>query len=216
MNNDGTQELSLSELAIKNEKEIKENFTELGIDKKTQEKLFNKLADGELIDSMNQENLKKITNEEKITLKNNDSKIFTFPDGSKAKIGNELIDNGNNEGDISLNAVKKPGAGTWTVKSYWCTGIVNLEFRTEFVIKSGKNNDYIVKSYDEGAVIVGGDLKTEKLTVGRKYESITKKAYSQYRITYKLAKDIMSGTYNLYFQVGNDGYESSLTLKDNK
>ncbi|MYL49894.1 hypothetical protein GLV98_10375 [Halobacillus litoralis] len=183
-------------------KQLVENFTELGIDKQTQKKLIKKLENGEALDSMKQENL----NAAKAEL--GESKTITFEDGSRLSVGSEAIYKDTGFPMQSLSA------GTRTVKSYWYTGFMNYSFETDFVIRSGSDNDYILKSYNPNVSIIGGSYSGKKVTVMRKYETSTRRAYSRMDFDYSVPTG--QGSIDLYFQVGDNDYETTLSRDDVK
>ncbi|KGX84971.1 hypothetical protein [Pontibacillus litoralis] len=102
--------------------------------------------------------------------------------------------------------------GSYTVKSYWNTGILNYSFQTDFVLRSGY--DYINKSYNPNVTIIGGTYDNEKVSVQRKHETSTKRAYSRMDFSYEVFTG--KSSVDFYFQVGNNDYETTLSLKDSK
>lgn len=203
------QEASKDNLNGSEKEKIKENFNELGIDQETQNVLIEKLENGEKLDSMKEENLQKAANDVQ-NMSLNDSKTITFADGSKIVYGTKLEDENK---DIQPMA----STGSHSVKSYWNTGVLNYSFHTDFVIRAGKNNDYIQKSYNPSVTLLvpGGSYSGEKVTVERKNETSTKRAYSRMDFKYSVPLGGSSNVH-LYFNVGNNTYETTLSQKDSK
>lgn len=202
------KETSNYKLSKSEKKEIARNFDTLGIDEATQKKLIEKIENGEVIDAMKEENLQKAADDmQNIAL--NESKTITFEDGSKIKYGTKLENV--NESDIKLTA----SPGSYTAKSYWYTGILNYSFYSDFVIRSGKNNDYITDAYNPILTLIGpGSYTGEKASVIRRYETSTRFAYS--RMDFKYSVPTGSSNVSLYFNVGNNSYKTTLSLKDIK
>ncbi|MEQ6388900.1 hypothetical protein RZN22_06190 [Bacillaceae bacterium S4-13-58] len=190
-----------------NKVELIKSFTELGISPKTQEKLLDKLSKGQMIDSTKPNSIKEATEKLK-KLGLNETETIIYPDGSVAKIGNEEIQN-----DEMLYALST--STEHTINSYWISGVVNIEFTTDFVTRIG-DYDYIVRSYNEAASVIGGTITSETLTIGRKYETQDYRAYSEYRIIYSLLGGWAGGTFDLFFHVGSNTYETKLDLDDKK
>ena len=194
---------SLGNTVNENQEELIKNFTELGIDQETQRKLIRKLENGEMIDSMKPENFENVVNLESMDL--DESKIIIYPDGSRSEIGLETIEEPDQDNEYGILSFKDKNPGTYLVKVYWNTGVINAVYYTEIVIRSGSNNDYI-KSVTDGSASGFVSVKTEATTIPIQYENSTNYAYSQYRITYEALG--MSGTLTLHLLVGNNGYES--------
>jgi hypothetical protein len=206
-------EVMLEDLSIQHEKEILEGFTELGINHETQEKLIDKLTDGELLDSMSMKNI----NLEIDTSNLGESKNITFPDGSKVEYGSEILsftpEVVNKEPEISLLGDKKElEPGTYKIRTYWNTVLVNQDFVADVKIRSGNNNDYIIDIYEGGAAVVGGKLISNKTTLARRTESSTYYASANQKVEYQLfGEDFgMSGSVTTNLMVGNDGYFNNI------
>lgn len=185
--------------------QLEKNFSELGIDKDTQIKLINKLENGEVLDSMKEENLRKVSAEMQKNEGLNDYTVITFEDGSKLAYGSEVV---NTDGIQPM----KHANGNYTIKSSWTWGFVSFSFYSDIVLRTGY--DYIVKSYNPNVTVIGGSKSDEKVTIERKYETATKRAYSRMDFNYSLPTG--SSSMDLFFQVGNNDWETTLTLKDSK
>jgi hypothetical protein len=196
---------STEEYVEENEKEIRKGFDELEIDDKTQDELLEKLSRGETLDSMNPENIEK-TQKSLENLSLGESTVITFEDGSKAEIGTELI----NSDEINTRA----SAGTYEVKAYWNTIILNAVYYNTVKIVSGSNNDYISKVYNESISVIGGDYSEKSLGIKRKTETSSYFAYSQLKFKYTIPTG--SGTFNLYLNVGNNSWNATLSQSDVK
>ncbi|MGN7468543.1 hypothetical protein [Brevibacillus sp. SAFN-007a] len=186
---------------------LKDRFSELGIDEKTQNTLIKKLENGEVLDSMKEENLQKakaqiIANGENSL---NKSRVITFNDGSKIMYGTRLVDS-------EIQPMVSPGS--YMIESYWFTGIVNFGFYSDIVIVSGNNNDYIVDSYDPYVSVLGGSFTPPTVGIKRKYETSTRRAYSQMDFTYTIPTG--QSTMKLYLNVGDNDYETTLSKDDVK
>jgi len=192
---------------------LQEGFSELSIDVNTQKKLIEKLENGELLDSMKPENSQKsvtlLETSTKGTIGLNNSQTITFEDGSKIIYGTELV----KTDDIGI----MKASGSYTVRSYWYTGVLNYSFYTDCVIVAGDNNDYIVRSYNPNVSVLvpGGTFNNEKVSIQRKYETSTKRAYSRMDFNYSVPFG-GSTSVDLYFNVGDNDYETTLSLKDSK
>ena len=155
---------------------------------------------------MKQENLDKASRQlSNISI--GESKTLTFNDGSKIRYGTEIIEN-----EKFTTLAKSPG--TYQVKSYWYGGILNASYLTDFVIRCGSNNDYIISSHSVSISVIGGSFSNDTLTTPRKYETSTTRAYSHLRFNYSYPTG--NATFHLYFHVGNNDYETRLSLKDIK
>ena len=197
------------------EEEIIEGFKELGIDSKTQEKLLNKLKKGELLDSMKVNNLYLQINTSRV----GESDTITFPDGSKAEFGTEIIsyepENGLNEPGIGLYKFKEKNPGTYVVSTYWNTILVNQTFKSDVVIKSGKDNDYIEKVYKGDATVVGGKIVSNRTIRDRRSETNKYFAKAHQTVQYQLFGETfgVNGDQTTTLLVGNNGYDARLGLK---
>lgn len=194
----------LSQTDIEN---LKDRFSELGIDEKTQNALIKKLENGEVLDSMKEENLQKAKVQIFANGENslNKSRVITFNDGSKIMYGTRLVDS-------EIQPMVSPGS--YEIESYWFTGIVNFGFYSDIVIVSGSNNDYIVDSYDPYVSVIGGSFTTPTVGIKRKYETSTRRAYSQMDFTYTIPTG--QATMKLYLNVGDNDYETTLSKDDVK
>ncbi|MDQ0176792.1 hypothetical protein [Bacillus chungangensis] len=190
-----------------NENEIRENFSALGIDENVQNNLIKKLQDGKQIDSMKQANLDKAL-QQLDTISVGESKTLTFDDGSKILFGSEKVE------DKESAIVPFISAGSYQVKSYWYMGLLNASYLTDFVIVSGANNDYIVSSHSESVSIIGGSYSNVNLSTPRKYETSSRLAYSRLYFDYSVPTG--SARFNLYFHVGDNDYNTALSLNDIK
>lgn len=189
----GSPELSKAE-----KEEIKENFSELGIDEKTQNKLLEKLANGQKLDSMKQVNIDKAMKQFDIkTLVEEGEKTFTFNDGSKIVIGSEY--------ENPQKAVQPLANNYRTVTSYINWGVVNCSFKTDFVTRSGAY-DYIQRSYNPSVSVPGGSYSNKKVEIIRKYENSNRRAKSTLSFDYETL--YISSTGQLHFYVGNNSYET--------
>ncbi|OIJ11488.1 hypothetical protein BKP35_12150 [Anaerobacillus arseniciselenatis] len=200
-----------SESVKKYEKEILKSFDELGIDLETQKKLLKKLKDGEMLDSLKQENAD-FALEEIQSLQMNESNIITFSDGSKAKVGSEIIkseDDTYNDDIGLMHTGLSPG--TYTIRTYYNTGLVNAQYYIEAVIRSGSDNDYILTVYDGTATVIGGKKEEETTTLHRRFETSTHYAHSNFRVDYSLFGENFSSSMTLNTLVGNDGYKTGLS-----
>ncbi len=186
--------------------QLSSNFDDLGINKITQMELIDKIENGETLDSMKEENLQKVANNAGNL---NESDSITFEDGSKIVYGNELVNTGLIQPMLA--------SGTYTVKSYWYTGVLNYSFYSDFVIKSGDNNDYIKKSYnpDVSVLVPGGSYSNKEVTIERKYETSSRRAYSRMDFDYSVPYGGTSSV-DLYFNVGDNDYETTLSKADGK
>lgn len=192
-----------------NENAIRENFSTLGIDENVQNDLIEKLKDGKQIDSMKQENLDKSLQQlDKIPV--GESKTLTFDDGSKVLLGSEKVEN--KDGNAIVPSFISPGS--YQVKSYWYTGFVNASYLTDYVIVSGADNDYIVSSHSESVSVIGGSYSNVTLTTPRKYETSTRFAYSRLYFDYSLPTG--NARLSIYFHLGNNDYNTALSLNDIK
>jgi hypothetical protein len=79
------------EISKSNENQLRENFQKLKIDKKTQEKLIDKIKNGQVLDSENPNELAKVPEEALTPTLNDPVKRYTFPDGSVIENGIEII-----------------------------------------------------------------------------------------------------------------------------
>lgn len=190
----------------KYEVELAQSFSELGIDSKTQKKLIEKLKNGEMLDSMKEENITKEL-DKGLDVQLNEPRVITFPDGSKAITGAEIIDY-DGDGDIGLTKHKTLAPGNYRIKTYWYAGYINAEYIARITIRAGRNNDYIRQIYDGHYTIIGGDVTSTSIKLERKYETSTDYAHSYYKVHYKLAG--ISATLTLNTYVGNDGYDTNL------
>ena len=111
-------------------------------------------------------------------------------------------------------AFKPKSSGTYIIKSYQATGLVNLQFKTEAVIRSGANNDYIVRVYHP-TYAIAGTINSENLFVGRVHETSTRYTYCGYVIGYTLLGHV-SGVARVHTHVGNNGYKTSNIVDDIK
>ncbi|WP_096271767.1 hypothetical protein [Paucisalibacillus globulus] len=201
---------STADIVSQYENEILESFNELGIDFKTQQKLLDKIKNGETIDSMKPENIEKALEISQSTPMN-ESTTLVFSDGSRIIFGSEIVSyEGDSVGDVGLNKFKERSPGTYEIKTYWYAGIINSSYYTDATIKKGKNNDVITRAYSGSASIIGGRLESEKVSISARYETSTHYAHSQYKVVYSLVGGIAGGgTLTLNTLVGNNGYETS-------
>jgi hypothetical protein len=207
--------IDYAELVRTNEQEIRAGFDELEIDKETQNKLLEKLSNGEVIDSMKPENIEKAQKAVK-DLGLGESKVITFEDGSKAEFGTEIVGftpEGSNKSkeEIAVIAAKSPG--TYQVKAYWNIVILSCFYYNDVVIRSGQY-DYISSAYNPTISVIGGSYSGETLNIYRKYETSTRYAYSQLKFSYTVPTG--NGTFNLYLNVGNDDWFATLSQSDVK
>lgn len=100
------------------------------------------------------------------------------------------------------------------MKAYWHLGILNCQFYSDIVIKSGSNNDYIIRSRDPSITVFGGTYSEQTLKVQRKYETSTHRAYSQ--LSFKHSTAIGESSFHLYLNVGNNDWEATLSNKSAK
>lgn len=195
-----------SNWVIQNKSELEKGFDEVGVDKKTQEKLIEKLNRGELLDSMKPENMKKITkNIDTISLVNNGPKTYVFEDGSRAVVGSELVQ----PNKLQPNKLQpQASVGYHTIKSYINFVVVNSSFKTDFRTVKGSYNDYIIKSYSPSVSVIGGSYKNKKLTITRKNETKNYRAHSELNFDYKYFDGKISSSGTLHFYVGRGTYET--------
>ncbi len=196
------------ELSQTDTENLKDRFSELGIDEKTQDKLIEKLEKGEVLDSMKEENLQKA--KVQISTKGgnslNNSQVITFNDGSKIMYGTRLVDSGIQPMSVS--------PGLYQIESYWITGILNYGFYSDIQIVSGSNNDYIISSDNPYVSVIGGSFTTPTVSIKRKTETSSYRAYSQMSFTYTIQTG--QSTASLYLNVGNDDYETTTSKDDLK
>ncbi|ASJ54847.1 hypothetical protein BP422_15505 [Brevibacillus formosus] len=190
--------------------QLKNSFSELGIDEKTQNALIKKLENGQILDSMKEENIQKTINKRSFNIEKglNQSEVVTFADGSKIKYGVRPVNSG----------IKSVAPGSYTVESYWATGTVNYSYYNDYTIVKGINNDFISKAYNPTVAVIGGTFTTPTVTIHRAKETSSKYAYSQMDFTYTFSLPLppVSATAKLYFNVGNDDYDTTLSLSDTK
>lgn len=203
---------SVSKISQAHVAELKHSFNELGIDEKTQNTLIKKLENGQMLDSMKEENIqktiKKLNRSFNIEKGLNQSEVVTFADGSKIKYGVRPVNSG----------IKSVAPGSYTVESYWATGTVNYSYYNDYTIVKGKDNDFISKAYNPTVAVIGGTFTTPTVTIHRAKETSSKYAYSQMDFTYTFSLPLppVSATAKLYFNVGNDDYDTTLSLSDTK
>ncbi|WP_271396526.1 hypothetical protein [Salinicoccus roseus] len=203
------QEESKDQLSPEEEKEIRENFTELGISDEDQKHLIEKLNNGQAIDSMKEKNMQKAMAASQRMLETKqfgEDQTMTFADGSKIEYGHELVNSADDEN------VYRASSSLNTARSYWNVGVLNYQFYTDFSLASG--NNYIDRSYDYTINVIGGSYSNVSLTVERKYETTTHKAYSRLGFSYSIATG--TGSPRLYFNVGDNSYDTTLSLSDRK
>lgn len=102
--------------------------------------------------------------------------------------------------------------------SYWATGTVNYSYYNDYTIVKGKDNDFISKAYNPTVAVIRGTFTTPTVTIHRAKETSSKYAYSQMDFTYTFSLPLppVSATAKLYFNVGNDDYDTTLSLSDTK
>ncbi|WP_100407774.1 DUF5626 family protein [Bacillus solitudinis] len=125
-----------------------------------------------------------------------ESETIEFEDGSKIEYGTKI-----DEDFISISSLNP---GSYRVTAYWYTGLVNADYKVDIVIKSGSNNDYIVKAQSPGIVVIGGSYSNDKLVTPRTHETSTRYAYSHLSFDYSLPG--VNAKFNLYLQVGKDNH----------
>lgn len=198
---------SISSIIDENEEELVEGFTDLGIDEETQEELLDKLRDGELLDSIKEENMDVDLNKGL-----NTSEIIVYPDGSRAEVGVELLSFEPEEGGEEFSIAgshKKRDPGKYSVRVFWNSVIANQSFYADFQIKKGANNDTITRIGSYSSTTVGAKKTSERVWRARSSETSTRYAHAIHKVEFDFIFSIGSSNQQTNLFVGNNGYKTS-------
>jgi hypothetical protein len=215
------------EISKSNENQLRENFQKLKIDKKTQEKLIDKIKNGQVLDSENPNELAKVPEEALTPTLNDPVKRYTFPDGSVIENGIEIISkteldkDGNilheyhkkNSGEIGIlsdEEIIKSTCGSgycnYTLRVYHNRGAVYAEFLAAIsLVKNGPDTISDVGDYDITCLYgysTGEDLRIDR---GKELEGIAPAAAT---LSFTWV-NVGSTTMRLRLNVEDDSFYSS-------
>ncbi|WP_433945593.1 hypothetical protein [Paenibacillus sp. SN-8-1] len=152
---------------------IQQGFEKNGVDKATQEKLLEKIKNGELLDSMNPEKAKDgvtTTTRPKVSVKSTNtpagfSSKTVFPDGSYITVSVTPPSSTSNDGGMSTQDVT-PGPGTVCGSGYcairdakvkWDNGVVSAYFLADYTFAYGTGGyDTINRVYQPSVYCLAG------------------------------------------------------------
>ena len=191
--------------------EISRNLDELEVPAETQEKLIDKLENGELWECMKEENVSAFNDMEFDFTPDTPVKRMVFKDGSVLQ---QVVDfeNANIARGFSRNGdtVQTYSAMRTTYENVLigvANGLSGAGFYATYVIDWNAHNDGIISVKDPYCKVVGGDYSEMSVTINQSYENYTKKkpaeATYSVHVTY-LASLGAAETFIIKMYVGND------------
>ncbi|MEG6617634.1 hypothetical protein V6C27_14655 [Peptococcaceae bacterium 1198_IL3148] len=145
-------------------KEFKVNCDKMDIDKNTQEKLLKKLQKGEMLDCVNPEKIKAVSDKLKVSIESPKSE-YTFEDGSKIVRTLTVADTNNVVTPMANTTVKKirvEDATLITGGYYFADVVLNWDY---------PEDSYISSVYDGHINVVGGTYHNKSLYVKQAYQN---------------------------------------------
>lgn len=178
-------------LTNQQEEMMRQNLTELGIDKPTQSKLIEKLNKGEIWDSMDPKKVEEAEGKLKVSIKE-PVKRHTFPDGSVVQI--------------------QLSGGTSSCGTGYCVyrgvevrktdGSATGKFKADYTIISS-GYDSISSVYDPEILILGGTYSNDSLVINIPQETVSYAAQATLKFTVSL-NNTGTSTYYLKLYVGSN------------
>lgn len=190
--------------------EVKNNLTSLGIDEETQNKLINKLINGEVWDSLNPKCLEKVPKSFFNISFDNPINRYEFPDGSVIEVGIKFpegfeLDNIERAGSIS-GGTSSSGTGYSSIKGaeiYRYAGMYSLGFYADFTLVNG-GYDYISNVYSPWTKSAASNITYPELLIYSKNESISGPARAELRAQVDYLGIVGSETVWVTLNVGNN------------
>lgn len=160
--------------------EISRNLDELEVSAENQEKLIDKLENGELWDCMKEENVSAFNDMEFDFTPDNSIKRMVFADGSvlqqAVNFEDATITRGFSRSDGTAQTYSAMRTTYENVQISIKNGLSGGGFYATYVIDWNAHNDGIISVKDPYCNVLGGDYSDLSVTINRAYESYSKKA----------------------------------------
>lgn len=209
----------------------KEFLTKYHVEEKVQKELIEKLENGEVWDSVNNQKTPiktEVTQDEdginetvsrfadgSVSVTTVEPVSVEFTESSEVPVTPSFSSSTKNAGSIGTFAVSpgtvSSGSGYKTFKKAKVSqyaGFINASFYANFTIVQG-GNDYISNVYDWKVVTYFGTYAFNEFKITRKTESLSGKASAKLTFSYGLYNGGLGGNCWLKLHVGKDSYSSS-------